>query len=86
MRLLTKLPLSLPSLSLTHTHSNTLASLVEESGCPLEHPRAATFRAHVIAGEWDEVSAIKSGICTVSRVDDNNLAMYSTILVWDSVE
>ena len=37
-------------------HSNTLSSLVEESGCPLEHPKAATFRARVIAGEWDLVS------------------------------
>ena len=36
--------------------SNTLSSLVEESGCPLEHPKAASFRSHVISGEWDEVS------------------------------
>ena len=32
--------------------SNTLSSLVEESGCP----KAATFRTHVIDGEWDLVS------------------------------
>lgn len=42
-------PPPLPSLS------DTLASLVEETGCPLEHPMAATFRTHVIAGHWDEV-------------------------------
>lgn len=35
--------------------SNTLSSLVEESGCPLEHPKASAFRENVIAGKWDEV-------------------------------
>ena len=29
---------------------------MEESGCALEHPSAAKFRAHVIAGEWNQVS------------------------------
>jgi hypothetical protein len=35
--------------------SSTLRKLVEESGCSLEHPKAAVFRAHVLAGEWKEV-------------------------------
>ena len=44
--------------SLLPLYSNTLSSLVEESGCHLEHPKAACFRAHVIAGEWDEVRCV----------------------------
>lgn len=36
--------------------NNTLSSLVEESGCPLEHPKASAFRASVIAGKWDEAN------------------------------
>ena len=28
---------------------------MEESGCALEHPKAARFRSHVISGEWEEV-------------------------------
>jgi hypothetical protein len=35
---------------------STLRKLVEESGCSLEHPKAAVFRAHVLAGEWKEAS------------------------------
>ena len=35
--------------------SDTLSSLVKESGCNLEDPSAASFRAHVIDGEWNEV-------------------------------
>ncbi len=46
------------------SHSNTLSSLVEESGCPLEHPKAATFRSRVIAGEWDLVSRGSNEIWT----------------------
>ena len=42
--------------------SNTLNSLVDESGCHLEHPKAATFRAHVIAGEWDQVKIKERGV------------------------
>ena len=37
--------------------SSTLTQLVEESGCALEHPKAAVFRGHVLAGEWEEVSS-----------------------------
>ena len=37
--------------------SSTLSQLVEESGCSLEHPKAAVFRGHVLAGEWEEVSS-----------------------------
>ena len=29
---------------------------MDESGCALEHPKAAKFRSNVIAGEWDRVS------------------------------
>jgi WD40 repeat protein len=35
---------------------STLSQLVEESGCSLEHPKAAVFRGHVLAGEWEEAS------------------------------
>ena len=31
---------------------------MEESGCALEHPSAAKFRAHVISGKWDQVSLV----------------------------
>jgi hypothetical protein len=34
---------------------STLRQLVQESGCSMEHPKAAVFRAHVLAGEWKEV-------------------------------
>lgn len=30
------------------------AQLMEESGCLLEHPAAATFRQHVLAGDWSK--------------------------------
>ena len=35
--------------------SSTLAHLVEESGCSLEHPKAAVFRGHILSGQWQEV-------------------------------
>ena len=30
---------------------------MKESGCTLEHPSAAQFRTHVLAGNWDKVSS-----------------------------
>lgn len=38
-----------------HFCSDTLENLMEESGCALEHPKAAKFRCHVISGEWEQV-------------------------------
>jgi len=34
--------------------NQTAEQLVAESGCALEHPTAACFRAHVMSGEWDK--------------------------------
>lgn len=39
----------------SHFCSGTLESLMEESGCALEHPKAAKFRSHVLSGEWEQV-------------------------------
>ncbi|XP_012942638.1 WD repeat-containing protein 26 isoform X2 [Aplysia californica] len=34
--------------------NQTAEQLIAESGCALEHPTAARFRAHVMDGEWDK--------------------------------
>lgn len=35
--------------------SKTVESLVSESGCALEHPKASDFRTHVLNGDWEKV-------------------------------
>lgn len=35
---------------------NSAETLVEESGLALDHPVAAKFRSHVLAGHWNRVS------------------------------
>lgn len=35
--------------------SETVETLIRESGCRLEHPAAAKFRQDVLAGAWDNV-------------------------------
>ena len=45
-------------LSLSDCHSicsKTLDSLMEESGCALEHPMAGCFRSNILLGQWKEV-------------------------------
>ncbi len=39
--------------------SKTVDSLVNESGCPLEHPKASDFRTHVLSGDWDKVNTVQ---------------------------
>lgn len=33
-------------------HSRTCESLMNESGCRLDHPAAAKFRQHIMDGDW----------------------------------
>ncbi|GFR94913.1 WD repeat-containing protein 26 [Elysia marginata] len=33
--------------------NQTAEQLIAESGCALEHPTAASFRAHIMDGQWD---------------------------------
>ena len=42
-------------LGVFHSCSGTLENLMDESGCALEHPKAAKFRSHVLSGEWEQV-------------------------------
>lgn len=41
---------------------STLQNLMDESGCALEHPKAAKFRSHVIAGEWQQADSALSDL------------------------
>lgn len=40
--------------NLNFCFSRTADQLIQESGCKLDHPAAAKFQAHVIAGEWSK--------------------------------
>lgn len=39
-------------------YSMTVDTLIQESGCEMEHPAAARFRQHILQGKWDSVSEI----------------------------
>ena len=43
-----------------HSCSSTLENLMDESGCALEHPKAAKFRSHVLSGEWEQVQYVET--------------------------
>ncbi|CAH0750013.1 unnamed protein product [Diatraea saccharalis] len=54
------------------------ASLMEESGLHLEHPAAATFRQHVLAGDWvkadHDLRALHDLLRDSSSLEPHNLA------------
>lgn len=45
------------------------ALLMEESGLHLEHPAAATFRAHVLAGDWGKADHELRALQTLLQAD-----------------
>lgn len=45
----------------------SVETLVEESGLALDHPVAAKFRSHVLAGQWNRVSLLLKDINTELR-------------------
>lgn len=52
---------------------------MEESGLHLEHPAAATFRQHVLAGDWvkadHDLRALHDLLRDSPHVDPHNLAV-----------
>lgn len=52
---------------------------MEESGLHLEHPAAATFRQHVLAGDWvkadHDLRALHELLRDSPHVDPHNLAV-----------
>lgn len=71
-------------LTLIHHHSSTLNQLVEESGCSLEHPKAAVFRGHVLAGQWEEVNMFTSSIATSANIRKVMYSYMVSVLSFDS--
>lgn len=77
-------------------YSETVETLIRESGVRLEHPNAAKFRHNVLAGCWDlviELNEIKrvnfafvsKNYCTIFALADNlqqtiQLALYKQLL------
>ncbi|KAI8422108.1 hypothetical protein MSG28_006031 [Choristoneura fumiferana] len=63
---------------LTGCSRRSAALLMEESGLHLEHPAAATFRAHVLAGDWGkadhELRALHSLLQTDAQLEPSALA------------
>lgn len=55
------------------------ALLMEESGLHLEHPAAATFRQHVLAGDWvkadHDLRALHDLLRDSPHVEPHNLAV-----------
>lgn len=50
-------------------HRRSAALLMEESGLHLEHPAAATFRAHVLAGDWGKADHELRALHTLLQAD-----------------
>lgn len=61
------------------------ALLMEESGLHLEHPAAATFRQHVLAGDWvkadHDLRALHDLLRDSPHVDPHNLAVRHVFLI-----
>lgn len=59
--------------------SRSAALLMEESGLHLEHPAAATFRTHVLAGDWvkadHDLRALHDLLRESPHVDAHTLAV-----------
>lgn len=58
---------------------------MEESGLHLEHPAAATFRQHVLAGDWvkadHDLRALHDLLTDSPHVDPQNLAVSDLFLL-----
>lgn len=55
---------------------------MEESGCVLEHPKATSFRTHVIEGCWSEVRTAISCVTVSEDCCSCNVATSTHIVLF----